>query len=110
MLPALSNIPQSPEDWRIFSFNNLTSHRKIIAAINAMGGAQLQSYDIEPINPKDLAGWMYRHQAAHSDFNGVLKLSSNDLYTADFDDPKQLASWIALHHREHLLAEGAISG
>ena len=110
MVPALFNTPKNPREWSIFSFANRASHEKIISALQAQGKGTLRTYNLDPISDEDLQGWMYRHQISHNDFNGVLKLPSNDLRTADFKDPKELQAWCELHAREHLLAEKALAG
>ena len=109
MVPQLFNTPKNDHEWNLFSFANKASHTKIVQAISQKKLGTLREYNLDPINKEDVAGWAYRHQQAHNEFNAALKLQSNDLYTADFSDPKQLSAWIAIHAREHLLAEKALA-
>lgn len=65
----------------------------------------LPDYVIDPIPDNDLKGWIERNQELHNDMNGQLGLQGSDLQDVDFDDQKQLQSWVYLHFIEHQSAE-----
>jgi hypothetical protein len=105
MLPALENIPHSPEDWARFAWDHRDSHNRIRAAIKAKYGAVLNDYQIDPINPDSINQFLENNSQLHSDMNGVLKLQSSDLLDVDLQDERQMAAWIRLHYIEHYNAE-----
>ena len=108
MLAALLNIPRSQKLWDRWSFDNLDSHNRILAAINAKGGTPLTGYNIDPISPIDLKGWLKRHATMHEEANSKLSLQSNNLLDVNLQDEKELTSWIELHHQEHRDLEMAL--
>jgi hypothetical protein len=108
MLPALENIPHSPQDWLYFAWNHRDSHDRIRAAIQAKYNVILNDYQVEPISPDDFNLFLQNNQALHSDMNAVLKLQSSDLQDVNLKDNNQLVSWIKLHWFEHNTAEQAL--
>jgi hypothetical protein len=108
MLPALENIPHSPQDWLYFAWNHRDSHDRIRAAIQTKNNITLTDYQVEPISPDDFNQFLQNNQALHADMNSVLKLQSADLQDVNLKDNNQLASWIRLHYLEHYDAEQAL--
>ena len=108
MLPALENIPHTPEDWNRFAFDHRDSHNRIRAGILKKYNIALNDYPIDPINPESINNFLEYNSQLHGDMNGVLKLQSSDLEDINLQDEKQLASWIRLHYLEHYYAESAL--
>jgi predicted acyl esterase len=104
---ALLNTPKSAADWNIWSFNHKVSHDAIRAAILAKTGVNLTSYEIDPISPADMSGWLQRHAQLHVEMDAALGQQSTDLQDVDLSDERQLISWIYLNYQEHRDAEDA---
>lgn len=104
-LVNLLNVPQTKEEWDIFSFSHRDSHKKIIQAIQAQNTVILSEYELDPINPEDVQGFLNRNQQAHQDMNRALQTQGSDLSEVDLNDPKQLQAWISAHYKEHYDAE-----
>lgn len=108
MLARLLNIPRSPDEWSVWSFNHRDSHQRIRAAIQEKYGATLPDYQLDPIFPQDLQGWLQRNAQSHIDFDGVLELQSSDLLEVDFQNDGESQAWHNLHYQEHYNAELAL--
>jgi hypothetical protein len=104
---ALWNIPRESTDWNEWSFHHKVSHDLIRQGIAAKGGPTLTDYEIDPISPADMSGWLQRNSQLHIDMNSVLGLDSADLQDVDLSDERELVSWIALHAQQHRDAEAA---
>lgn len=78
------------------------------AVASATPLANLPDYVIDPIPREDVKGWLENNQNFHNDMNGQLNLQGSDLQDVDFNDQKQLQSWIFLHYQEHNSAEQAL--
>ena len=108
MLAVLLEIPRDKAAWNRFSFHHRQSHDRIVAAINAKGGQQLVTYQLDPINPDDFESWITRHQQAHVDMDGALGAQGVDLSDLDPTDERQLIGWIYRNWEEHTAAENAL--
>jgi hypothetical protein len=108
MLVALLNVPRSDDDWNRWAFAHKESHLAISQAILSAGGKVSAEYQLDPIPPNDLQGWLTRNQQAHNDMNQTLGLQSADIETTDLTDRRQLEAWIYLHFLEHQTAEQAL--
>ena len=107
MQSKLLNIPASSNDWSEFSYHNRTSHAAIRSALAARGAAMVD-YQLDPISPSDVGGWLERHAQTHIEMNGALGVQSDNLQDVDLKDKSQLASWINLHWQEHVTAESRL--
>lgn len=105
MLPALENIPKTPEDWNHFSFDHRDSHTRIRAAILSQYGINLTDYQIDPIDPNNTTQFLQNNASLHGDMNSILKLQSSDLEDVNLGDERELEAWTRLHYQEHLYAE-----
>jgi len=101
MLAALLNVPRDEREWTIWSLHNRLDHADIRQAILAQKKIALADYNLDPIFPNDVQGWLNRHQQAHVDFTGALGQQGSDLLDVDFNDPKQVESWMWLHYSQH---------
>jgi hypothetical protein len=108
VLAFLKNIPNTPQDWNLWSFHHRDSHDRIRAAIAAQGGPQLIDYLLDPIPGWAIAEWLLKHDQTHTDMDAYLGVQSADLQDVDFDDQKQAAAWRDLHYNEHFTAERAL--
>lgn len=110
MLAVVSEVPQTPEDWAIWSFHHSLSHRAIIDEVFATRQVQLTNYILDPLpaEKSQLPQWQEQNQLAHRDFNAVLKTNSLDLSVTDLSDPRQLIAWIQQHFLSHLAAETSL--
>ena len=105
MLPALENVPRSPEDWNRWSFDHRDSHSRIRNAILQKYGLNLTDYQIDPINPDNMTQFLQNNSNLHDDMNSALGLPGDDLQDADLSNSKELEAWVKLHYREHYFAE-----
>lgn len=90
-----------------WSFNHQAEHLKIANAVYAQKAQFVPLYVLDPMPTQrtDMTGWGLLHQAAHNDFNAAIDQAGNDLSSVDWSKPDQLASWIALHAKEHVQAQ-----
>lgn len=100
-IAVLFNVPDTPEGFSVFSFNNADQHALIVSAIAAKKGVELPAYVLDPIPPTDPQTWLQIHQASHNAFTAVLGIAGVDLTDVDFNDPEQASSWHRLHGEEH---------
>lgn len=102
-ITSLLNIPKSKQDWDTWSFAHRIHHDAIRQAIQQQsnGADNLAQYQLDPLPPDDITGWLSRNQQSHDDMNQVLQLQGTDLEGVDFKDQKQLESWIFEHWQEH---------
>lgn len=105
MLPALENIPHSPDTWNRWAFDHRDSHNRIRAAILKQFGSSLTDYQIDPIDPQNTTQFLQNNASLHGDMNSVLGLQSSDLEDVNLGDERELQSWIKIHYQEHLYAE-----
>jgi hypothetical protein len=103
MLAALLNVPSTPEEWAAWSWHHRLSHQAIFAATLSQKKVGLTDYVIDPITLTQ--DWLQRNQELHLDMDAALGSQSVDLTDVDFNDPKQIQSWIFLHYIEHQTAE-----
>jgi hypothetical protein len=100
-IQALLNVPKSPQGWSYFSFNNRDDHDAIAAAILQQKGVMLNSYQLDPMNPEDIEGWLQRHSQTHNEMNAAMGTQGQDLQDVNLRDERQLVSWIYTHWQEH---------
>jgi hypothetical protein len=98
---SLLNVPKDQRAWQQFSFNNREAHDAIRQAILDQRNIRLPDYDLEPINPQDLEGWLERHAQTHIEMNAALGSQGQDLQQVDFRDERQLVAWVWAHWLEH---------
>ena len=91
--------PPGEAGWKYWAFVHGQTHAQIVQGAGKLG-LQLFQYQLDPIAPWDLKGWLLRHQAAHSDANQLLGLRGNDLQSVDFKDPKELRQWMYYNWQE----------
>ncbi len=108
MLAALLNIPNSREEWSIWSWHHRLSHDAIRQALQAQRGVLLQDYVLDPIAENDIKGWLQRNFLTHTEMDAALGRQSIDLEDVDFSNQQQKVSWVYYHYLEHLNAEQAL--
>ena len=100
MLAGTLNVPETPEDWSRWSYNNWDCVNQIRAAIQTQFNVTLPDYQIEPIDFDELDTWLSANQQAHIDFTGALGQQSSDLEHTDLRDPNQRQAFIYLNYQE----------
>jgi hypothetical protein len=108
MLAALLNTPRTSENWNEWSFHHKDSHLRILQAIKQQLNFNVIEYDIDPIPPDDLPGWLEKNQEYHDEMNAALNLQGSDLESVDFKNPKEFEVWIFQHYQEHFDAESKL--
>lgn len=108
MLANLLNVPTSDAEWQIWSFSHRDSHVRIRQAIQTQKGVVLPDYQLDPIFPQDMQGWLQRNSQTHNDMDGALGAQGTDLLDVDFNDEKQVQAWMFSHYQEHFTAEQAL--
>lgn len=108
MLPALSNIPHTEEDWRHWAWHHRDSHDRIRRAISKTYGIDLSDFQVEPINPNDLSSFLQNNSSLHAGMNSVLQLQSANLQDANLQEPRELEAWIKIHAIEHYFVEAKL--
>ena len=110
MLAGLYNFDLNNVDLReLFAVCNQNSHNLIVDAINAKYGTNLDRFNLDPIEPDDIQGWLEQHQQLHNDMNAALGLTSFNLNTIAFDSAGSVQLWIQLHVQEHVAAHQKLS-
>lgn len=94
-------VPQSEQDFMVFSFANQDHHTRLVKSLNGQGH-DLTTYQLDPVPTFDLPTWLQRHQQAHNDMNATLGTVGSDLTNLDIKNPQQLSAWIFLHVQEHI--------
>lgn len=109
MLATLFIIPQTPEEFSIWSFTHAAHHRDINRVIFQRGGGRLDEYVLDPFNPQDMGNWPYLHQTMHDQMNAALGLAGYDLTEIDWEDRDRTVDWVIHNGNLHYQA-GAILG
>jgi len=107
MLATLFRIPQTPEEFSLWSFAHAAHHRDIIRLIFQTQSKRLDEYVLDPLNPVDMGNWPYLHQTMHQQMDTVLGIKGFDLSTIDWQDADLMSGWFNQHANEHYQA-GAI--
>lgn len=105
MLSSLLNVPKTREDWDSWSLSHRDSHMRISQAVKVQKNISLIDYQLDPISPNDVRGFLDRNSQAHKDMNTALGTQGSDLQDVDFNKPEELNSWMDLHYLEHYDAE-----
>lgn len=114
-LAALWNLPTTPAEFAIWTFNHAVTHQDINRFIGLKfapngtpgTGLTLPSYVLDPLDPDDpnmVLTWAYQHQIMHWNQNQVLGIAGQDLTGVDWRDAEALAGWIQDHSSEHVQA------
>lgn len=99
MLVNLLNVPRSDPDWEVWAFSHKEHHDQIRQAIQRTKNINLEQYQLNPIVKEP--EWLKRNAQSHDDMNLALGLQGSDIEELDFNDEKQLQSWIYAHYLEH---------
>lgn len=105
MLAAIINVPSSDPEWSEWSWHHRLSHSAILSAARQQRGAILVDYVLDPIDRERIEDWLERNQQMHVDATGLVGSQSVDLTDVDFQDPRQVQSWLYLHWQEHQTIE-----
>src|ERR1700693_3796602 len=100
-LAGLYSIPQSPDEWRQWSFVHAAHHRDISLLLFTIYGVSSESFALDPIPgaaPDD--SWLLMNQSAHIVMDATLGINSCNLENVDFTDQAQLQTWINNHGQE----------
>ena len=106
-LAALWNISETDEQLKQWSFVNAAAHADIIRLIFQTTGQRLDSYVLDPFNPKDpvsMQPWLYQHAVMHQQMDAILGIAGYNLEDVDFTNDGSLAGWIESHAVEHMQA------
>jgi hypothetical protein len=98
-------MPQTAQEWALWSWAHRDSHNRIRQAIKLDSGIDLVDYQIDPISPDDFSHFLQNNAQLHDDMNSVLQLNGVNLEDANLKEPAQLRSWINIHFKEHYDAE-----
>ena len=105
-IAALWNAPVDQVQLAQWSFANAAAHADIIRVVFERAGRQLDSYVLDPFDPRqdgfDL--WLYQHFVMHQQMDAILGIQGYDLTDVDFGDAGSLAVWTAAHAVEHMQA------
>ena len=107
-LPYIYSQPQSPDDWRKWSFNHAANHYDMVSAVQDQKNEQVAQYILDPMNPDNLGIWFYQHQIMHAQVNSVLGTQGFDLLALDWSDPDQFQEWLMLNGSEHQRLSAAL--
>jgi hypothetical protein len=101
MLIAILSVPRSEAEWATWSWHHRLSHDAIRQAIQAQKNINLVDYQVDPIAPQDITGFLQRDSQLHIEMTAAVGIASHDLQDVDFKDQNQLESWINVHWSEH---------
>lgn len=108
MLAALLNVPRTNEEWAIWSWSHRASHDAIRQAIQSQLNINLVDYQVDPMDPHDIAGFLQRNSQLHLDATAAVGLQSHDLQDVNLSNESQKISWIFVHAQEHYDIESAL--
>lgn len=94
---SLYNVPTTPEEFHVWSFNHMAHHRDVANQLTADGATGLPVYVLDPINLDDPSTFLWQHQEMHNYTDALLGIAGYDLTSVNFNDPQQLAAWIYLN-------------
>ena len=103
-LALICEQPETPVDWRAWSFAHMAHHRDVFRAIYQRDSVSLTLYLLDPIIEDNLGNWLYQHQTMHQQMDALLGIAGYDLLGLDWEDPDALAEWISLNGDEHYQA------
>ena len=104
-LAGLYVVPQTPDEWRQWSFVHVAHHRDVSRLLMANYGVASPGFALDPLPgtmPDDT--WLLANQSLHVIMDAVLGINAYNLEQVDFNDPGQLATWINNHGQEHYQA------
>jgi hypothetical protein len=105
MIVQLLNVPQTEDEWYVWSFHHRLSHDAIRQAVLAQQNLNLTDYELDPIPSSAITDWLERNEQTHLDMNAAVGSQGSDLQSVDLTDVRQKESWIYLHYLEHQTAE-----
>lgn len=108
VIVALINDPKTDQEWAIWSYHHRLSHDAIRQAIEAQKKINLTDYQVDPISPHDIGGFLQRNQQAHLEMDHVLGLPSQDLQDVNLGNEAERVAWVQIHWLEHNDAEIAL--
>lgn len=103
-LAGLYVLPETPEDWRQWSFVHASHHRDINRIIFQTTGIVLQEFPLDPIDAGDFDSWLLLNQTLHVEMDAILGINSYNLEALDPKDQASLQTWIRNHGQEHYQA------
>ena len=103
-LATLMDVPQTPEDFAVWSFAHAANHKDIIRVIFERNGPSLSEFVLDPFNPVDMSTWLYQHQLMHAAQNAVLGIAGYNLTALDWEDENEVSTWFWNHGQEHYQA------
>lgn len=108
-LANLFNVPDTPGDMAVYSFNVMDQHRRIVDAIQAQKNITLPLYPLDPApSGPGLQDWALQLQSAVNDFTGVLKIPGFDFTSVDPNNKAEFAAWTFLLGSQFRLANDAL--
>jgi hypothetical protein len=105
---VLLEVPTSDDDWSQFSFNLRSEIDRINSAILTQKNVSLPTYPLDPIPWHDIYQWLAYVSQAHTAFNNVLGLPSQDLLSVNLQDVRQRSAWVWQQFSEVRDAEAAL--
>lgn len=104
-LDLLLNVPETRNDYDIFSFNLRTEIDKINAAILEQLNISVPAYQLDPINFDHIPDWLANVSQATQAFTAALGQQSADLLSVDLSNESQKAAWVRILYNELFAAE-----
>jgi len=104
----LLNVPRTENDWNVWSQAHRQSHDAIRQAIQAQKNVFTMDYPLEPIDFREIKGWLQRNSQTHIEQTGAVGLQSHDIQDVDFQDEAAKVSWVSIHFQEHFDLEQAL--
>ncbi len=104
MLVAITNIPETQQEWDTWSFHHRISHAAIREALQAKGKVT-NDYVLDPIYQFDIQGFLQRNQLAHQEMTAAIGAQGSDLQDVDLSNEAQKVAWVYSHWLEHQTEE-----
>lgn len=104
MLAVLYETPLEDAQLVTWAGVHMAHHRDIIRRIFEVYEVQLSEFPLDPINPSDMEGWLWKHQQMHAEMAAQLGIQGFDLTDVDWEDDEDLHNWINLNAQEHYQA------
>jgi hypothetical protein len=113
-LAQISQVPNSEDDLKRWSFAHMANHLDIIRRIyekttpvppaTTPAPTSLNPYPLDPIDIDNLGTWLYNHAVMHVQMNATLGIAGYDLLELDWRDRDQLIEWMNFNSDEHVQA------
>lgn len=104
-LANLQEMPETENQWSVWTFAARTEITKIRQAIQAQKGIILNEYCIDPLSPPYAKDFLQNVNRMSQDFSAALGLQAEDLTDTDFNNKEKFGEWVNSFYQQVYSAE-----